>query len=129
MCKILKKDCLSKCFNKKIKMKIFKSRIFILIIPLLAFLFYSVTWQNVNMTKADTIGYTKLMSDISDGQIDEITTRTPGYPLLLLLTGSSQDSNSILFFVQLLMYVLCVILLSNILYELNVSKKSFLHFL
>lgn len=96
---------------------------FILILPILAFMFYGIVWQNVNMTAPDTIGYMSVMEDISDGQIDNLNMRTPGYPLLLLLTGSSQNSYPILFYVQLLIYILSVIALSSMLYELNVSKK------
>lgn len=109
-------------------MKNLRNQSFIVILPILAFIVYSILWDNVNMTTPDTIGYISVAKDISDGHIDSLNARTPGYPILLLLTGSSENSYPILFHVQLLMYVLSVIVLSSLLYELNVSRKLILVF-
>jgi hypothetical protein len=50
---------------------------------------------------------------LSDFWIDELHLRTPGYPLLLLLTGSSQAPTRTLFFTSLLLHFASVWLLAS----------------
>src|SRR6266481_492138 len=63
---------------------------------------YGALWQNVPLMESDSPGYQRVAQDLSDFRIDQIHLRTPGYPLLLLLTGSSQAPTRQLFFISLL---------------------------
>jgi hypothetical protein len=61
----------------------------------------------------DTPTYRAAAAILRDGW-PSITQRGPGYPLLLLLTGSSHGSTHLLFLVQLAMHVACVLLVVDL---------------
>ena len=70
----------------------------------ISFLLYGTLWQNAPLMDSDSPGYQKVAQDLSDFRIDQIHLRAPGYPLLLLLTGSSQAPTRQLFFISLLLH-------------------------
>jgi hypothetical protein len=87
-----------------------------------AFCFYSVVWINAPVMEPDSWTYLGAAQDLSDFHIDQLQERTPGYPLLLLLTGSSQSPSRTLFFVSLLMHFASVWLLASILSRAGIPQ-------
>jgi hypothetical protein len=53
-----------------------------------AFWVYTTLWWQAPVMADDSGGYLKVASDLADFRIDYLHNRTPGYPLLLLLTAS-----------------------------------------
>jgi hypothetical protein len=76
-------------------------------------LLYGALWQNAPLMADDSPGYQRLARDLSDFRFDELPWRTPGYPLLLLLTGSSQVPTRALFFTSLLLHYASIWLLAS----------------
>ncbi len=101
---------------------------FLLILSVLVYAIYSTLWEDVNMVRPDLPAYLSAAQDISDGQIDNLNIRVPGFPILLLITGSKIQPTVILFYTQLLLYVLAVMALSWMLYKLHVHKLHVLLF-
>src|SRR5438093_10774282 len=82
-----------------------------------AFCFYSALWSKAPVTQPDSGSYLRAAQDISDYQIDQLQDRAPGYPVLLLLTRSSQSTTRALFFVSQLLHFLSILLLVSDLYR------------
>jgi hypothetical protein len=87
-----------------------------------AFCFYSVVWINAPVMEPDSWTYLGAAQDLSDFHIDQLQQRTPGYPLLLVLTGSSKSPNRTLFFVSLLLHFGSIWLLAAVLYRAGVTE-------
>ena len=71
------------------------------------FLFYFFLWQQkAPLYRLDSYGYLETSQDLNDWSLEELHRRSPGYPILMRLTGvqTDQDSGQLLFFVQLLMH-------------------------
>ena len=87
-----------------------------------AFCFYSALWSSAPVMESDSWTYLTAAQDLSDFHIDRLQERTPGYPLLLLLTGSSQSPSRTLFCVSLLMHFASIWLLASVLYSAGVRE-------
>lgn len=83
---------------------------FALIITL-AFAFYAWLWPTAPYPGGDTGPYLEVARDLRDFRLDDFHVRSVGYPWLLRLTGSLEQPQRSLFFVQLTMYLLCIVLL------------------
>jgi hypothetical protein len=88
----------------------------------MAFCSYTVLWKNAPVMEPDSWTYLGAAQDLSDFHIDQLQERTPGYPLLLLLTGSSQSPSRTLFFVSLLLHFASIWLLASVLYSAGVRE-------
>ena len=86
-----------------------------------AFCFYSALWSKAPVTQPDSGSYLRAARNLSDFQIDLAQERTPGYPILLLLTGSSESPNRALFYVSLLLHFASIWLLSSVLCRAGLS--------
>jgi len=82
-----------------------------------AFCFYGILWPNVPATQPDSGSYLRFAQDLSDFRIDQSSERTPGYPILLLLTASSESPNRRLFYVSLLLHFASIWLLDSVLWR------------
>lgn len=71
---------------------------------------YMRSWPEAPYTSPDSQGYMKVARDLAGGGLDQPRVRTPGYPILLLLTGASTEPTRSLFIVQLLLQIASVIL-------------------
>jgi hypothetical protein len=69
-----------------------------------AFWVYTTLWPQAPVTTSDSGGYLAAASDLADLHIDHLNYRPPGYPLLLLITASSEIPNRILFSVSLCLH-------------------------
>lgn len=82
------------------------------------FAVYSLWWPEAPVSTPDTPGYQQLARDLGAGTLSRFHQRTPGYPLILLWTGSTTHLTRSLFWVslagQLLVAVLVVILLADL---------------
>jgi hypothetical protein len=88
-----------------------------------AFLFYSLLWSGAPILAPDSASYLRAAQDLSNFHLDQLQERAPGYPLLLLITSSSQSPNRALFFASLLLHFASIWLLATILYNAGLSPK------
>ena len=89
-----------------------------------AFCFYGALWSKAPATQPDSGSYLRLAQDLSDFHIDRAQERTPGYPVLLLLTGSSQSPNRGLFYVSLALHFASIWLLASVLWRAGLSGRK-----
>jgi hypothetical protein len=89
-----------------------------------AFFVYTTLWRQAPVMASDSGGYLAVASDLMDFRIDYLHNRTPGYPLLLLLTASSKVPNHSLFFLSLLLHFASVWILASVLYATGITKTS-----
>lgn len=103
------------CSNRKLY-------ILILTMLIVSSLFYGFIWQDAPLKTSDSTGYMLLAQDLEDGNQDDLSLRTIGYPLILLLTGSQEIPTYTLFILQLFLYLVSVFLIAIILIDLKVNK-------
>jgi hypothetical protein len=89
-----------------------------------AFCFYGALWSSAPAMEPDSGSYLRFAQDLSDFHIDQYHERTPGYPVLLLLTGSSQSPNRALFYVSLALHFASIWLLASVLWRAGLSGKK-----
>ncbi len=77
---------------------------------LLAVVFYLHAWANAPVMVADSSGYLAVARDLAAGGQAKPSIRTPGYPILLLLSGASEQPTRRLFLIQLVLQILAVFL-------------------
>jgi len=99
---------------------------FVAVICLVAFLasglLYARLWPDAPVVTNDTQLYLQLARDMSDGHIDELSDRTPGYPALLLLSGSHETPTLALFYIQLVLHFFSIYLGLVLLHQLKVGR-------
>ena len=95
-----------------------------LICAICAGLFYSSFWPDAPYIIMDAKEYMYAGQHISEFNIF-----TPGYPLLLLLTGSSVEPSRALFYLQFLLQIFSIFLLLRLLHRLTVSSKLIIPFM
>jgi len=105
------------------------SKILVFLIVLMAGIFYILVWDNAPIVVNDSGSYMKVAADFQDLKLDKLPDRTPGYPFLLWLTNSHEHPTRLLFFIQLALHLLSVLLLAYLLNYMAVSKKIIAPFL
>jgi hypothetical protein len=88
----------------------------------LVFLFYSVVWVNAPIMESDSETYMTAAQELTNFRINRLQRRPPGYPLLLVLTSSSQSPNRTLFFVSLSLHFASIWLLAAVLYRAGLRE-------
>ena len=83
-----------------------------------AFWFYSAVWTGAPFLAPDSPGYIRVAQDLSDFHVDQLNARPPGYPLLLVLTGSGRP----LFYTSLALHFASIWLLSAVLYAMGLTR-------
>ena len=59
------------------------------------FLFYFFLWQQkAPLYRLDSYGYLETSQDLNDWSLEELHRRSPGYPILMRLTGVQTDQDS-----------------------------------
>jgi hypothetical protein len=91
---------------------------------LAALAIYGAAWRNRMVQTGDTRGYYEAAADWADASLDRLHDRTPGYPLLLLLTGASAHPTRRLFFVSLLLHLASVWMLAVTLHALGLGDRG-----
>src|SRR6266581_4473039 len=88
----------------------------------IAFWVYTTLWRQAPVMTSDSGGYLAVASDLMDFRIDYLHNRTPGYPLLLLMTASSEVPQRVLFFVSLLLHFTSIWILASVLYSTGLQE-------
>lgn len=94
------------------------------LLGLVGLVVYGMLWPNAPVIQGDSPQYMEVARDLRDFRIDDIHDRTPGYPALLALTGSSEAPTRILFYVSLLLHFGSVWLLALALHASGASKRA-----
>ena len=82
-----------------------------------AFWFYDTTWTSAPIPTPDSPGYLRIAQDLSDFRIDQLNARPPGYPVLLVFTGSGRT----LFWISLALHFASIWLLAAALYTMGLT--------
>lgn len=88
----------------------------------IVFLIYSSVWKNAPYVEPDTPGYQQLARDLKNGTLNQLSLRTPGLPILLLMTGSETTPTRSFYLVSLAMHLVSIGLLAFLLRYFRVSK-------
>lgn len=80
-----------------------------------AWAFYFLFWPEAPTSSPDSPSYLRLAQDILRLRLTELPVRTPGFPLLLVLTGSAQQAGRLFFFVSLGLHMAAVALIAKLL--------------
>jgi hypothetical protein len=94
----------------------------------IAFGMYLGLWKEAPVLQSDSGGYLKAAQDLSDLHIDQLQDRPPGYPLFLLLTGSSAAPGRALVIASLAMHFVSIWLLAALLSRAGSSQVALLGF-
>src|SRR6186713_2452417 len=65
---------------------------------------YGLLWPGAPVMDGDSSQYIEVARDLRDFRIDDVHDRAPGYPVLLVLTGSSDAPTRMLFYASLLLH-------------------------
>ncbi len=82
---------------------------------------YTTWWKDAPVLAPDSPGYLRVARDLSDLRVDQLNIRPPGYPFLLVLTGSSQKPTRVLFYTSLALHFASVWLLAAVLYTMGIT--------
>jgi hypothetical protein len=89
-----------------------------------ASVFYYFYWPEAPVVWRDTKGYMQAARDLRDLSSERLPDRTPGYPILLLITGSSEHVGRPLFVVELCLHMLFTFALARLLFKLRFGFPS-----
>ena len=85
---------------------------------------YPILWPTAPVMSSDSSQYMEVARDLRDFRIDDLHDRTPGYPALLALTGSSDAPTRTLFYASLLLHVGSIWLLALALHASGASTRA-----
>ncbi len=86
------------------------------------FFLYANSWFFAPFLDSDSLEYFITAQDLADGSLDQLNNRAPGYPLLLVLTGSTLIGFRTLYIMQLIAHFLCIAMLVPIAKQLAMPK-------
>jgi hypothetical protein len=98
-----------------------QTAVFYAFIFTIAFWGYKSLWKDAPFQEPDSPSYIRVADDLSDFRLDHLNMRPPGYPLLLVLTRSSQKPTRTLFYVSLALHFAAIWLLAAVLYRLGIT--------
>lgn len=91
----------------------------------LALFLYLTLWPQAPVVAGDSRGYLFVASDMKDGRIDSLNYRPPGYPLLLLFSGSDEMSPvRALFVLSLVLHFTSIWILAGVLHAAGLSRTA-----
>jgi hypothetical protein len=85
-------------------------------------------WRDAPLAGTDTARYLEAARDLADFRVDQLQFRTPGYPLLLLATGSVDKQGKLLFYVALALHFGAVWLVGTVLDSLSFRRWTMVGF-
>ncbi len=88
-----------------------------------AFVLYSAWWGFTPRAVIDTIDYQTAAADLRDGSLDAIHDRTPGYPLLLAATASTETPTAALWTLQFALHGASVLVASLVARSMGVGRR------
>jgi hypothetical protein len=95
---------------------------------IVAFVGYSWAWPQAPVQEGDSPQYLEVAQDLLDFRLDTLHDRAPGYPLLLVSTGSAREPQRALFLVSLLLHLASVWLLAAALRSAGAGSSLLLLF-
>ena len=90
--------------------------------------FYAFVWRHAPLLEGDSAQYMEVARDLSDGRLDALHDRTPGYPVLLAMTGSADSPARGLFYVSLVLHGLSIWMLGAVLRAAGVGRRGLIGF-
>jgi len=95
-----------------------------LVLSASACVFYARAWPQAPVETPDSATYRAMARDLSDGSLDVLHRRTPGYPLLILLSRSVEGPGRPIFYVQFALHCLAALLAALMLRGVGISGIS-----
>ncbi len=89
-----------------------------------AFVLYGWLWPQAPVLEGDSPQYLEVARDLADFRLDTLHDRTPGYPIFLVLTGSTGHATRLLFFASLAIHLASVALLAALLRAAGVGRTA-----
>ncbi|MCB1035599.1 MAG: hypothetical protein KDD47_17385 [Acidobacteria bacterium] len=90
--------------------------------------FYCWLWPQAPLLVSDSYGYFEVSRDLADGRMDQLHLRSVGYPLLLWITGATEEGSRTLFLITLVLHFLAVGLMLSALARAGLGARSLLAF-
>jgi hypothetical protein len=87
----------------------------------LALLVYARVWKEAPYWSSDTPSYVEVANDLRHFSLSHAHQRTPGLPLLLLLTGADKHPTRLFFYISLALYFSAVAILAYVLALLSIG--------
>jgi hypothetical protein len=84
---------------------------------------YGWLWPQAPVVEGDSPQYLEVARDLSDFSLDTLHDRTPGYPVFLVLTGSTGEVTRSLFHASLLLHLVSAALLALLLRTARVARS------
>ena len=91
---------------------------------LAAWFFYMHAFPAAPIEASDTAGYMSAAKDLVDGRMDALQERTPGYPLLMVATGSAYELKRSLFLASLALHLAAVGMLIAMLRAVGLKSSA-----
>ena len=101
---------------------------FYILVGLASLVAYGLLWPNAPVIEGDSPQYMEVARDLRDFRIDDIHDRTPGYPILLALTGSADLPTRTLFYASLFFHIVSIWLLAKALQVAGTPPKVLMGF-
>ena len=80
---------------------------------------YSSLWSGAPFIVPDSPSYVRAAQDLADFRVDDLNSRPPGYPLLLVFTGFVKGAQRPLFYTSLILHFVSVWLIAALLHALG----------
>jgi hypothetical protein len=103
------------------------SRLLVIIAPLLllaACVFYGALWPKAPYATMDTPTYADLAKDLRQLHLTRLHMRTPGLPVLMILTGADRAETRAFYYASLFLHFAAVGILTYLLSVLRINSKT-----
>jgi hypothetical protein len=101
-----------------------QTAVFYFFLFVIGLLVYGALWRNAPLMEDDSGGYLSVARDLSAFQLTQLHLRTPGYPVVLWLTGSTSGPTRALFFTSLALHFASVWLLGAALFSAGLRARA-----
>src|SRR5580765_3327945 len=78
------------------------------------FVVYAAAWRSAPIMFPDSPAYMRFAREIQSGAWTHPQMRTPGYPIFLILTGSTERPEKLLFYATLALHMGTIVLLLSV---------------
>jgi hypothetical protein len=91
-----------------------------------ALIVYALVWPSAPIMTPDGYSYVRLAHDLRNLTLSELSLRTPGLPLLLILTDSTERVGKAFYIASLLLHFSSVGIVAYLLYVVGISRRMIL---
>ena len=89
---------------------------------------YGALWSSAPLLDGDSDQYLEVARDLADGHLDVVHIRSPGYPLLLTMTGAGASASRTLLYVSLFLHFASAWLLGMVLCAAGIGSSRLILF-